>query len=220
MEFLKFTLSGEYATFVSKTLDKCIYTYSHIHPVALKGLLGAVLGFNGYEHSLLNPEFFLKLCNLKVGIVPAKPKFKIEKKSITPGSKKYARYGHDFEEIALVNPSWTIYLPLQDSNVKKLVSKLTTKSYTYPIYLGDEIFKAEISNVEIIDLTEQKLTKTNSLIYYTSINEAKQDKVLYDLLPVKLQNGGYYKKKIAFGTNEVLSITKGYVDGNSRFVLI
>ena len=50
MKAIKFNLSGKFAHFKKPDVNSYAYfTYSHIHKVALLGILGAILGLKGYE---------------------------------------------------------------------------------------------------------------------------------------------------------------------------
>ena len=95
MEILKFKLSGKSAFFKKPEVNTyCYFTYGNIHRVALLGILGAILGYKGYSQMqdiLSNkkkkgklepsyPEFYEKLKDLKIAILPLNPKGVITKK--------------------------------------------------------------------------------------------------------------------------------------------
>jgi CRISPR-associated protein Cas5h len=49
MKALSFNLSGNFAHFKKPDVNSYAYfTYSHIHKVALLGIIGAILGLEGY----------------------------------------------------------------------------------------------------------------------------------------------------------------------------
>ena len=89
MEVLKFNLSGKTAFFKIPDVNTYVYfSYGHIHKVAILGMLGAILGYKGYNQMNIKgailgykgynqmsrkdyyPEFYDRLKNLKVSIVP------------------------------------------------------------------------------------------------------------------------------------------------------
>ncbi|HBC95501.1 MAG TPA: type I-B CRISPR-associated protein Cas5, partial [Clostridium sp.] len=74
MKILKFTLSGENAFFKRPEVNTYFYfTYNCVHKVALLGIFGAVLGYNGYNQMSKTdnyPEFYEKLKDIKLSIVP------------------------------------------------------------------------------------------------------------------------------------------------------
>ena len=95
MEILKLKLSGKSAFFKKPEVNTyCYFTYGNLHRVALLGILGAILGYKGYSQMqdiLSNkkkkgklessyPEFYEKLKNLKIAILPLNNKGIISKK--------------------------------------------------------------------------------------------------------------------------------------------
>ena len=81
MKILKFRLYGRNAFFKKPDVNAILYyTYGNIHKVALLGMFGAILGYGGYNHmnfynqknknKMEYPEFYNKLKDLKISIVP------------------------------------------------------------------------------------------------------------------------------------------------------
>lgn len=119
MRILKFTLSGKSGFLKKPDVNSNLYfTYGNIHKVALTGLLGAVLGYGGYNSmnikNIFNkkkkeavqdfPEFYERLKDLKISIVPNGEKGFISKKvQIFNNSVGYA--SKDREEILLLKSS-------------------------------------------------------------------------------------------------------------------
>ena len=78
MYCLKFLLKGKHAFFKYPNFNIINFTYSHIHKPALLGLLGAIVGYNGYRsisEDDVYPEYYKKLKNLKISIVPKSERF-------------------------------------------------------------------------------------------------------------------------------------------------
>ena len=83
MKVLKFNLSGDFAFFKNEVMNDIYDTYPHIHKPALLGLFGAMLGYDGYAQTQKvfgktdnsYPEYYQKLKDLKVAIVPKKQSF-------------------------------------------------------------------------------------------------------------------------------------------------
>jgi CRISPR-associated protein Cas5, Hmari subtype len=83
MKVLKFNLSGDFAFFKNEVMNDIYDTYPHIHKPALLGLFGAILGYDGYAQTQKvfgktdnsYPEYYQKLKDLKVAIVPKKQSF-------------------------------------------------------------------------------------------------------------------------------------------------
>lgn len=83
MKVLKFNLSGDFAFFKNEVMNDIYDTYPHIHKPALLGFFGAMLGYDGYAQTQKvfgkvdnsYPEYYQKLKDLKVAIVPKKQSF-------------------------------------------------------------------------------------------------------------------------------------------------
>ena len=96
MQALKFNLSGKTAIFKRPDVNvHCYFTYSHIHKPVLLGILGAICGFRGYNQQKVHndkclsekrpleiidyPEFYEKLKDIKISIIPKEPTFSTKK---------------------------------------------------------------------------------------------------------------------------------------------
>lgn len=61
MQALKFTLSGKTAFFRRPEVNTYYYfTFGNIHKVALLGIFGAILGYQGYNNTM-NYQSFIKI---------------------------------------------------------------------------------------------------------------------------------------------------------------
>lgn len=82
MRVLKFNISGKTAFFRNNNINDgdITFSYGHIHYVALRGLLGAILGLSGHnasyfknqDENYIHPDFYTKLKDIKCSIVPVK----------------------------------------------------------------------------------------------------------------------------------------------------
>ena len=70
MQALKFTLSGKTAFFKRPEVNTYYFTFGNIHRVALLGIFGAILGYQGYNNTIELPEFYQKLKDIKLSILP------------------------------------------------------------------------------------------------------------------------------------------------------
>ncbi|MFR6330936.1 MAG: type I-B CRISPR-associated protein Cas5b [Eisenbergiella sp.] len=117
MEILKFNLKGSHAFFKVPEVNTYYYfTYGNIHKVALLGMLGAIMGYKGYQIEDKDyPEFYEKLQYLNVSIVPEQKQGYFQKKiQVFNNSVGYAskEAGGNLivKEQWLENPEWTIYI--------------------------------------------------------------------------------------------------------------
>ncbi|MEG2289286.1 MAG: type I-B CRISPR-associated protein Cas5b [Clostridium sp.] len=183
MNAIKFTLRGGTAFFKKPDVNSYYYfTYGCIHKVALLGMLGAISGYKGYNSMRkeeIYPEFYSKLNDLKIGIVPRNPKGYINKKVQTfNNSVGYAskEQGGNLivKEQWLENPGWDIYILVQSNedvgdglsdSILELKSRLLKSEFEYIPYLGKNDHIANIEDVVLIENIEKvsDVTKINSI---------------------------------------------------------
>lgn len=197
MQALKFNLSGKTAIFKRPDVNvHCYFTYSHIHKPALLGILGAICGFGGYNQQkayndkcfaekrnseiLEYPEFYEKMKDIKVSVIPKEPTF-VSKKQKFNNSVGYASKEEGGNLVVteqwLENPSWEIFILLDGSEVtENLKQRFLKREFVYIPYLGKNDHFANITDIEIVDLHEvQNCPKINSMIFADKIDKTEQD---------------------------------------------
>lgn len=187
MKALKLTLQGNLAFFKKPDVNTYMYfTYGNIHKVALLGLLGAIMGYKGYNSQTKEetyPEFYEKLKALEVAIVP-----KCRTEGDIPGvfGKKVQTFNNSVgyasgeaggnlivKEQWLEKPIWEIYIKANHSCYEELARRLITSQYVYIPYLGKNDHLATIINPCEIELKEvEGIQKINSLFLKSSFKEA------------------------------------------------
>lgn len=176
MKVIKFTLKGKTAFFKKPDVNTYLYfTYGTIHKIALLGVFGAILGYKGYNHmsflkdykkdfgKILNPnelkensypEFYYRLKDLKVAIVRnhinVSKKVQIFNNSVGYASKELGG-NLIIKEQWLENPSWDIYIAINNDEAKYLADSLLERRFVYIPYLGKNDHLADICDVEIIE---------------------------------------------------------------------
>lgn len=177
-EAIKFTLEGQTGIIKKPESNTTYFTYNNTHKIMILGLLGAIIGENGYNYNALNnkdelPDFYLSLKDINIGIKPnAKAGLFHKKIQITNNSVGYAS-GEDGGNLVvteqwLEKPSWDIYI-LSDNSAKynKIKQYLVDKKCEYIPYLGKNDHFATIKDVKIIkniDKQKNKKIKIDSLI--------------------------------------------------------
>lgn len=158
MEILKMTLSSRTAFFKKPEVNSYVYfTYGCIHKVALMGVFGAVLGLHGYgkeRNAGEYPEFYEKLQNLKVGIkCNGKDGYIPKKIQIFNNTVGYASKEQggvlNVKEQWLENPSWDIYVMVNDEISRSLAKQLIHSNCVYMPYLGKNDHPADITGVKV-----------------------------------------------------------------------
>lgn len=163
MNALKFTLTGRTAFFKKPDVNTYLYfTYGHIHKVALLGIFGAILGYKGYNQMNSKddyPEFYNKLKNLKISIVPKEcsvsKKIQVFNNSVGYASKEQGG-NLIVNEQWLENPSWDIYVLIDNEEAENLSSSIINNKYVYLPYLGKNDHPADIIDAEIITNIDYK----------------------------------------------------------------
>ena len=187
MEALKFTLSGDSAFFKDNVINTVYLTYGNIHRVALLGIFGAILGYNGYskQNDMLKkkkknitdyPEFYEKLNDIKIAIVSNGENGYFNKKLQTfnnSGGYASKEEGGNLivKQFWLENPSWDIYLLLDCKEAQKIADYIKDRRAIYLPYLGTNDHLANITDVEIVNI-EKKITSENENIEILSMVKA------------------------------------------------
>ncbi|MDR0408741.1 MAG: type I-B CRISPR-associated protein Cas5b [Campylobacteraceae bacterium] len=211
MEALSFKLSGKTACFKKPDVNVHVYfTYNNIHKPALLGLIGAVIGLDGYTQLFYKnkrskstydgyPEFYEKLHHLKVSITPLTSSGSFSKKiQVFNNSVGYAskEVGGNLivREQWLENPSWQIMILKDDSESYKKIEKYMLESKAvYIPYLGKNDHPAQISEVDILKLTDPVHNYIDSLFvknFSTLDGYEKEDEIPYvfqEIAPISLQ---------------------------------
>lgn len=209
MEILKFTLSGKTAFFKIPDVNSYVYfSYGNIHKIAILGILGAILGLGGYnkqeEEKTIFPEFYDKLKELKIAIIP-KGSFskKIQSFNNSIGYASYEESGNLIvKEQWLENVSWDIFIKLENTGITvDLKNRLKNLKFKYNIYLGKNEHLANITAIEIFKGKEiDKITKVDSL-FTLEAHEFFSSDYSY-----------FYKEYLPYQLGEVLNeyITKAF----------
>lgn len=182
MRTLRFELRGETAFFKKPDVNIHTYfTYSHIHKIALFGILGAVLGLGGYmqqydenhpfavnrkkaEKLQVFPEFYQVFQQARVSIVPHGDRGYFSKKiQIFNNTVGYANQDGgtlNVREQWLEKPHWTIYVAdddgLEQPVFENLAHYLLYSQSVYMPYLGKNDHPAAITSPAIVEVTAAK----------------------------------------------------------------
>jgi len=239
-ETIKFELSSRTAIIKKPESNETYYTYNFPHKIMLLGILGAIIGLNGYNYYSLKkylqepveelPEFYAKLRNLKIAIIPNmrsknfNTKIQTFNNSVGYASKEE---GNNLvvKEQWLENPSWDIYI-LDDGSdeYKKIKEYLINKKCEYIPYIGKNDHFANIRNIEIKTVTSKKSDYIDSIfdesilssyidefeeMFAFGIDFAKEPEYKYkEILPTKLNEKiGYTDFKPFIYTNKKLNIS-------------
>ncbi len=130
------------------TNDGINLSYNMLHKPALLGILGAVIGLEGYKAYGKFPEYYEKLKSLKTGIAPLEHEKGNFQKTVIKYSNTvgYANKGTNYltEEATLIKPAYRCYLLLDASSTEhsKLYEYLKAGKAEYLPYFGKNEFSA------------------------------------------------------------------------------
>ncbi|AGX42977.1 type I-B CRISPR-associated protein Cas5b [Clostridium saccharobutylicum] len=159
MDVVKINIYGKTAFFKKPEVNTYRYlTYGQLHKVALMGIFGCILGLNGYgqQGDKVYPEFYEKLKDIKVSIVPISPaktggfSKKIQQFNNSVGYASKEEGGNLIvTEQWLENVSWEVYILCNNDISNKLKDALLGKNTVYIPYLGKNDHVANISSIEV-----------------------------------------------------------------------
>jgi len=157
MKLISFDLKADFAFFRKPDTNATInLSYNIIHRPSVLGILGAILGLDGYFEGYLEgynekrklPQYYEILRNVMVGIEPLNHnKGNYTKTNIKySNTVGYANIGTNFltEELTLVRPEYRIFLLLneEDDYQKQLINSLKNGSAVFIPYFGKNEFTA------------------------------------------------------------------------------
>lgn len=223
MKALSFEISGKTAIFKKPDVNSYAYfTYNNIHKPALLGILGAIIGLDGYtklydENRGLKdgklgyndgfPDYYEKLKDLKVSIVPlAKNGYFSKKIQTFNNSVGYASFEQGGNLIVreqwLENPKWQIIILENDTEEYTKIKKyLLNKKAVYIPYLGKNDHFANIDFVKEIELDEKLFLDEGLYIDSLFIKNGKIDGyekegelpfIFQEVSPISLQKNFHF----------------------------
>jgi len=191
MKLISFDLKADFAFFRKPDTNATInLSYNIIHRPAVLGILGAIIGLDGYKEKGEMPQYYEVLKDVRIGIEPLNhDKGNYAKTNIKySNTVGYANKGTTFltEELTLIKPEYRIYLLLdeEDSYQKQLAENLKNGCSEYIPYLGKNEFTAWWSSDSFKEYHFSEKEIQNESIKIQSIFQKKN--VLKDNLEVPL----------------------------------
>jgi CRISPR-associated protein Cas5h len=191
-------------------------SYNMLHKPALLGILGAIIGLEGYKEKGKFPEFYEKLKNLMIGIEPLDHEKGNFQKTVIKYTNTigYANNGSNFltEEATLIKPSYRVYLLLDLNNEdhNKLYTNLKTGQSEYIPYFGKNEFPIWWDKDDFEEYDFEKVEKVSGSYKVNTIFEKKeivknQTTQVFDLFNFQnTQSPFIYFERLPKGFNEEL----------------
>ncbi len=145
-------------------------SYNMVHKPALLGILGAIIGLEGYKEKGMFPEYYQKLKNLPIGIQPLNHEKGNFQKTVIKYSNTigYANNGSNYltEEATLIKPCYRIYLlvDLEILEHRTLYECLKTGEAMFVPYFGKNEFHVWWYKEDFIDY-DFEIKKINTKSY-------------------------------------------------------
>ena len=193
-KLISFTIKAEKGFLKKPDINEGIYlTYNMFHKPAVLGILGAIIGLEGYQENEVLPEYYKKLKNIPIGIKPiGDEKGNFQKTVIyysnTTGfaneGEKKSGATHLINEQTLIKPSYKIFLllNLENENENKLYRNIKEQIAEYLPYLGkndyslwwdkEDVEEYEWEKVEVIKYSFKLSTV---FIKNSTVKEYKED---------------------------------------------
>ncbi|MDU5503647.1 MAG: type I-B CRISPR-associated protein Cas5b [Anaerococcus vaginalis] len=215
MKALRFRLSGITGFFKQPDVNTYLYyTYGQIHRVALLGLLGAILGYKGYNEKDREkyPEFYKKLKDLKISVVSEGNNGIFDRKLQVFNNSTAFASNHQggnlvIHQVWLENPSWSIYILLDNDQSEIIKEYILNKKTIFIPYLGTNDHMANISDCKIIDIEKSDANIINSLFLAEDFKLSLKSKIYKyeENLPFFLEEDTerYIRKKTLASNGEV-----------------
>lgn len=206
MKALIFSASGIFARFRCPYTTTSALTYTLIHPIAVKGLIGAIMGV---DYS----ELFQYSTNMRIGIEVQNPiKKDTQSFNLVPQAKNNGSPTFPSRIEFLRDVSYRIYLIDEEEKLLDIKKVLLERSYIFTPYLGASEHIAKLDFEKITEVNEAKGTVgvTKSVVPKSEIIlENISDIQLYlDRIPVENEKTREYIKyeKVAFATGKTIKV--------------
>ena len=210
MKVLKISLDGKFAHFgINGTNDKNNrYSYQHITGSSIKGIIGAIMGYKGWEDLEKKqqlPEFLERLENISYGVVPKQFKFNsmLHTYNNTSGVNRNDKGSGTLQitEEVLEDVGWDIYLK---NLPQEVIDKILGNSSTYTLSLGKKVFLINNFKSQILDGEELLSNKVDSII---PINLKKEEENLFDLEETINESLDFLYSTNFYNKSEIFSLT-------------
>lgn len=198
MKALKFRASGEFARFRCPYTTTSALTYTVMHPIAIKGLIGAIMGVD-YE------DLYEYTSEMKIAIEVLKPiKKDTQSFNLIPQVKNNGSPTFPSRIEFLRDVCYRIYVIDSDEKLNEIKNVLMERSYIFTPYLGasEHIAKLEFESMEEVTKVSEEIGVVNCVVPKEEIIlEKNQDiQLCLDRIPIRNERNREYIKyeKVVF----------------------
>lgn len=194
-KLLSFDIKADFGMLKKPDTNEPVYlTFNMLHKPALLGILGAIAGMKGFVKNGELPEYYEKLKDVLVGIMPLHhengnfTKTIIKYNNGTGLASEEAGGNLMIAEQTLIAPAFRCFVLLNDTieEQKQLIESILTYQSAYIPYLGKNEFSLWWENATEVQFSEfnaEGTFKIDSLfIKEEAVNESKVEELVFDLL--------------------------------------
>ncbi|MFT5747850.1 MAG: CRISPR-associated protein Cas5h, partial [Saprospiraceae bacterium] len=150
-QLISFDIKADFGFLKKPDTNEPMYlTFNMIHKPFVLGLLGAILGERGFQKNGVFPDYYLKLKDIPIGIMPLDDEKGNFQKTVIKYNNGVGYASHEtggnliITEQTLVKPSYRIYL-LTDN--QELIQRIQNNEAEFLPYLGKNDFSLWWENV-------------------------------------------------------------------------
>lgn len=246
-KIISFTVIAEKGFLKKPDINDGIYlTYNMLHKPAILGILGAIIGLEGYKKNGVLPEYYNRLKHIPIGVKPiGAEKGNFQKTKITynntTGMASNEQGGNlMITEQTLINPSYQIYLLLDlDKEEENMIyNNIKEQKAEYLPYLGKndyslwwnkedvkeyefEIFEKK-SNFRILSVFKKKEAIVNHIaktISRRALKERNNEFSYFERLPIDFNEKLYQYNYSDFAYSNSLLENEIKLDSDNLYVL-
>lgn len=204
MKSIVFTAGSSYARFRCPHTTTSALTFMTLHPIAAKGLIGAVMGID-YQ------DLYEYTKDIRIGIQVLNPVYKdMQSFNLIAMEKNNGAKNFQSRVQFLRDVKYRLFATEMGDNLEKLERTLRTKQYIFTPYLGcsEHIAKLEFEGVYDITPSDEQISDTIVPKEFAVLDDDKDIQVLIDRIPVKNSKEREYIEycKVAFIPGKKLKV--------------
>ncbi len=203
-KLISFDIKADFGMLKKPDTNEPVYlTFNMLHKPALLGILGAIAGLKGFQKNGELPEYYEKLKDIQVGIMPLPKDKKLEKSYHENGNftKTIIKYNNTtglaseetggnlmVAEQTLINPAFRCFVLLDEEieEQQKLIQKLLSYQAQFIPYLGKNdcsLWWENTKEVGFSDFNPEGVFKISSLFVKSiPVKDSKEEDNLFDVL--------------------------------------
>lgn len=147
-KLISFDLKAEFGFFKKPDINDIYLTYNMLHKPVLLGILGAIVGLQGYQKNGVFPQYYERLKHLKIGIKPLNDdkgnfsKDMVKYNNGTGFASNEAGGNLIITEQILIKPAYRCYvlLNLENEDEKALYGNIMSYKAEFLPYMGKNEF--------------------------------------------------------------------------------